>query len=272
MARQQGVELRGVVGSGPQGRIKAADVQKAVSAATTQGETAGKPTTQARRQATSIEQTIAARLTASKQTIPHFYVLAQADVTELLSLRATLNADPGPVKISVNHLVVAAVAQTLAEQPDVNAVWDEGEIVSFDTADIGVAVETPRGLLAPVLRDAGRLSIDRLAGALDELINAAREGRLSGDQLKGGAISVSNVGMFGVANLVPIINPGQAAILGVGATKPTFLPDADGAPVLRQVLGLTLSCDHRVIDGARAARFLDAIAKRLEKPLRLLRN
>jgi pyruvate dehydrogenase E2 component (dihydrolipoamide acetyltransferase) len=270
IARQHGLDLAHVAGSGPHGRIKFADVQAAMaSASAPKG-----PSAEAsrRRPATPVEQVVARRLTQAKQTIPHFYVMAEADVTQLLAMRAELNAAAGPLRLSITHLVMAAVGRALTTQPEFNAVWEDGEIFNLPGSDVGLAVDSPRGLVVPVLRDAGAAHLDAVATACAALIDRARAGRLVAGDFEGGAISVSNVGMFGASHLVPIINPGQSAILGVAAVKPVFRPDAQGRPDLRQELGLVLSCDHRVLDGVRAAKFLDAVVRTLEHPLLLLRQ
>jgi pyruvate dehydrogenase E2 component (dihydrolipoamide acetyltransferase) len=270
IARQHGLDLSHVAGSGPRGRIKLADVQAALASAP--AASAPPATRNRRRPATPVEQVVARRLTQAKQTIPHFYVMAEADVTQLLAMRAELNAGDAPVRLSLSHIVMAAVGRALAAQPDFNAVWDEGEIVTLAGSDVGLAIDSPRGLVAPVLRDAGEGHLDAVAAACAALIDGARAGRLVAGDFEGGAISVSNVGMHGASRLVPIINPGQSAILGVAAARPVFRPDAQGRPELRQELGLVLSCDHRVLDGVRAAQFLDAIVRTLEHPLQLLRQ
>ena len=270
IARQSGLDLSHVAGSGPHGRIKLADVQAAMASAPA---TSGPPAKAShRRLATPAEQVVARRLTQAKQTIPHFYVMAEADVTQLMAMRAELNAAPGPVRLSITHIVMAAVGRALMAQPEFNAVWEDGEIVTLPGSDVGLAVDSPRGLVVPVLREAGADHLDAVAMACAALIDRARAGRLVAKDFEGGAISVSNVGMFGASHLVPIINPGQSAILGVAAVKPVFRPDAQGRPDLRQELGLVLSCDHRVLDGVRAAKFLDAVVRTLEHPLLLLRQ
>lgn len=291
LARDAGFDLASVAGSGPRGRIKAADVEAALEAEV------GKPAERAqakppapaeakpapppsspppaaatRRPATSVEKVVARRLTASKQAIPHFYVLAEADLTAALTLRQELNAIGGFARISVNHLVVAAVGRALVRAPEMNVLWRDEEVVTLPDPDVGIAVDTPRGLLVPVLRNAGAITLDAVAKGAADLVERAREGRLRAEDVQGGAISVSNVGMFGASYLAPIIDPDQSAILGVGALKPVFRPDANGVPVLRQEVGLVLSCDHRVFDGVKAARFLDHVKTLLEQPLLLLRG
>ena len=272
LAREGGIDLSALRGSGPNGRIKAADVESLLRAngpARDIRKADARPAV--RRPATPVEKVVARRLTASKQTIPHFYVLAEADATSLIAAREELNAGGG-LRLSVNHFVLAALARALVELPDMNAVWDDEAIAISASVDIGIAVDTERGLMVPVLRDAGALSLDDIAAAATTLVERARSGGLQAADVEGAAISVSNVGMHGAAFLVPIIDPGQSAILGVGAVKPVFRPDERGAPALRQELGLVLSCDHRVFDGVRAARFLARICHHLQHPLRLLRR
>ncbi|KRE05851.1 hypothetical protein ASE63_05895 [Bosea sp. Root381] len=275
VARQNGVALDRVAGSGPHGRIKLKDVEAALAAPAASSTTAlSRPRSAGsqRRPATGIEQVVARRLTQAKQTIPHFYVLAEADVTALLAAREELNAAGTPQRLSITHFIMAAVGRALLAQPEINAVWDEGDIVTLAGSDVGMAVDSPRGLMVPVLRDAGAHHLDAVARACADIVGKARDGRLTAADCEGGAISVSNVGMYGASHLVSIINPGQSAILGVAAVKPVFRPDAQGQPALRQELGLVLSCDHRVIDGVRAAQFLDCVVKTLEHPLPLLRQ
>lgn len=283
-AQVHGVDLSVVVRSGPNGRIKAADVAAAIASAP--GNDAPAPAArpvlppersaparegERRRPASAIEKVTARRLADSKRDTPHFYVLAEADISGLLDFRDRMNRDPTGARLSLTHFILAVVARSLAEAPEANSVWRDGEIASFDRIDVGLAVDTPRGLVAPVMRGVDRFGLDDLASAASRLIAAAREGRLGFDDMEGGAITISNVGMFGASRLVPIINPGQSAILGVGAVRPAFRPDEKGAPRLCQELGLVLSADHRVWDGVRAARFLDSIVRLLENPLRLLR-
>lgn len=272
IARQNGLDLAGVAGSGPRGRIKLADVQAAL-AAKPAGIVAARPAASAsRRPATSIEQVVARRLSQAKQTIPHFYVLAEADISQLLAMREDLNADGGPVRLSITHFIMAAVGRALIAMPQANALWDEGDIVTLAGSDVGLAVDSPRGLVVPVLREAGRGHLDAVAADCAQIIGRARDGKLTAGDFSGGAISVSNVGMYGASHLVPIINPGQSAILGVAAAKPVFRPDQHGQPQLRREIGLVLSCDHRVLDGVRAAQFLDLVVNTLEHPLPLLRQ
>jgi len=284
-AQDLGVDLTALTGSGPRGRIKMADVeaaaQRAASMPATAPEPAPAPVAAAageRSKPSTMQATIARRLTAAKRDVPHFYLAAEAEVSELMALRERLNADaePGQPRVSMTHLVLAAVGRALAATPDMDRVWDEstpgGEILSLGQGDIGMAVDTPRGLVAPVLRGAARLPLDRLARDAAALTDRARNGRLGAEDFQGGAITVSNAGMHNVTFMTSIINPGQSSILGVGSVRSVFRPDESGAPVLKRELGLVLSADHRLFDGVAALAFLNRIIAGLERPLRLLRT
>lgn len=282
LARQSSVDLAQITGSGARGRIKARDVQAA--ATTTPAEAPFQPSSivgsiaptaaghgETRTDVSLIRKVIARRMVEAKQTIPHFYVLAHADIGKLGKLRNELNAsNKGRARISVTHLLAAAIAHAMMDMPEANEVWDDNAIVRYADIDIGIAVDSPRGLVAPLVRNAGILSLRALVDRTNALIERAREGRLASEELIGGAIAISNVGMFGASALVPIVNPGQSCILGVGGSEKLFRPDAEGNPRLCEELNLVLSCDHRVWDGARAARFLDRIRELIENPLNLL--
>ena len=272
IARQSGIDLSTVRGSGPRGRIKEADVEAARTSAASAARAPLAPRAPSVRPPTSVERIIADRLSLSKRTIPHFYVLADADVTELEHVRAELNADRTGTRITVNHFIIAATAAALRAHPEFACRWTEAGIESLPVGAVGIAVDTPRGLIVPVLADAGTRGVEAIADAAGDLVARARGGRLSPDAMSGAAISISNVGMTGASMLVPIIDPDQSAILGAGAIRSIFRPDAEGRPVLRREMGLVLSCDHRAYDGMRAARFLDAIVSALKHPIRSIRT
>jgi len=280
LARRHGVDLHLIRGSGPSGRIKAADVEAAAakpsgpsspsverppaiprSASVDQGTRAAPGPAQA---------VMARRLAAVKQSVPHFYLASEAEVSALLTLRESLNADPGSRRISINHFALAAVGRTLLDLPWANRVWVDGDLNTFSSTDVGIAVHTPRGLFAPILRDAGRLGLAGVATEASRLVDKAREGRLDPDDMAGGAMTVSNAGMFNVTYLTPIINPGHSAILGVGSVRQVFRPDEGGQPALRREIGLVLACDHRVFDGVAGLEILNRIVKYFENPQDLL--
>lgn len=276
-AEELGVALQTVQGSGPHGRIKAADVRAAV--ATKQAAPATLPAHQAvmvpaaeRAPASSLVQAMARRMVEAKQNTPHFYLSAEAEVSELLALRTRLNAQQGQVKLTLNHFIVAAVARALEALPQQNRIWDGGDVVQFRTIEVGVAVSTERGLMAPVLHDLGGCSLDEIARRADQLVQRVRDGKASRDDMQGGAITVSNAGMFNVTYMTPIINPPQSAILGVGSIRDVFRPDATGAPVLKREMGLVLAGDHRLHDGASGLQFLNRVIDYLQDPYLLLRS
>lgn len=277
-AEELGVALQAVQGSGPQGRIKAADV-RAVAAARKEAATAALPVKQAaitpaveRASASSLVQAMARRMVEAKQNTPHFYLSAEAEVSELLALRKRLNAQQGQVKLTLNHFIVAAVARALEALPQQNRIWDGGDMVQFRTIEVGVAVSTERGLMAPVLHDLGGCSLDEIARRADQLVQRVRDGKASRDDMQGGAITVSNAGMFNVTYMTPIINPPQSAILGVGSIRDVFRPDATGAPALKREMGLVLAADHRLHDGTSGLQFLNRVIDFLQDPYLLLRS
>lgn len=275
-ARQHGVDLAGVQGSGPNGRIKAADVERMLAP----GDGAGTSPAAAPDavpvplplKPDAVRLATARRVQAAKRDIPHFYVAGMADVQALGQLRERLNEDgEGRARISVTHMLVKALGLALAEMPAMNRIWTEQGILALATADVGMVAETPQGLRIPMFRDAGAVPLDGIARTGVDLAARARAGQLTPGDVGGGAVSISNVGMFGAASLTPIISPPQAMILGVGAEQPLFRPDAAGQPKLCREICLTLAADHRLIDGADAARFLQLVSRNLEEPLRLLR-
>ena len=272
LAGIEGVDLNKVEGTGPKGRIKARDIETAAQARPpgqpATGDTAAQVTEitpDANRRAT------AQRVSAAKRDIPHFYLTHEADMVALSALRSDLNADGATQKVSVTHMLIRALGLALEEMPQMNRIWAGDRIIAFGRADIGMVVETPDGLRIPVVRNSGGTSLDDVANQANGLIERARTGSLASSDVGDGVISISNVGMFGASSLTPIINPPNAMILGVGAERAVFRPDANNAPALRRELTLTLACDHRIIDGADAARFLSAVVALLENPLRLLR-
>ncbi len=277
MAHEQGIALAGVKGSGPRGRVRARDIEAALAqrsaaaapAAAVVATAATVPADQLRA-ATLAQQTAARRLTAAKQEIPHFYLQREVEVSRLLDLRRQLKGAAAAPRLTLNHFIVAAVGRALRALPELNRVWTAEGILTLGGADVGVAVDTDRGLMVPVLRDAGRLPLAELAVRTGGLVERARAGRLGAAEMAGGAITVSNAGMHDVSAMTSIIVPGQAMILGVGSIRELFRPDERGQPALRREMTLVLSADHRVLDGVSALRVLGAIADGLGNPARLL--
>jgi pyruvate dehydrogenase E2 component (dihydrolipoamide acetyltransferase) len=215
-----------------------------------------------------MRRAVAARLTESVTTAPHFYVRGVARVDELLRVRAELN-DGAEVAVSVNDLVVKAVARAHQLVPEMNVVWTGEAIRSFAGVDVAVAVATDSGLVTPVVRGVDGLAVTAVARATRDVAARAREGRLQQPELEGGSITVSNLGMFGVEEFSAIINPPQASILAVGAARQEPVV-TDGRLGVATVLRVTLSVDHRPVDGAVAARWMSAFVSLLERPVRIL--
>jgi pyruvate dehydrogenase E2 component (dihydrolipoamide acetyltransferase) len=260
LAKQGGVDILSCTGTGPRGRIQARDVRAALEQAP------AKPPPKGR----DLRALIAARVTRSKAEIPHFYVTADAAFDALNALRRDLNADPqAPGKLSVTAFLTAAVARALRLLPEANVVWRDGRAAPLPGIGIGLAVETPAGVMAPVVRIEAGDGLHIIAGKLDAAIVRARAGRMGAADAGEAAIGISNVGMFNVRALTPIIDPDQTYMLGVGAPRAVFRPGQDGAPVAVQEVTLALACDHRAVDGAGAARFLATIVELLEQPGRL---
>jgi pyruvate dehydrogenase E2 component (dihydrolipoamide acetyltransferase) len=273
LAQQLGVDLGKVKGSGPGKRIKAADVQAAAAQAAPAGTPARIDNAVAqpiRSTPTPVQATMARRLTAVKRDVPHFYLAVEARVSDLVKLRRDLNAVEGSVRLTLNHFVVAAVGRALNDLPDANRVWSDDQILTFTETDVGIAVNTERGLFVPVVRNAGRVSLTAVARRAQAQVERARDGKLTVDDMAGGAITVSNAGMHNVKFMTPIINPGQAMILGVGSITRNFRPDAEERPTLCDEMGLVLACDHRILDGVAGLKFLNRVVVYLEQPMKLL--
>lgn len=272
MARQLGVDLNTIDGSGPRGRIVRGDV-----IAASQAQPAPAPAIEARSTDTRVEndrvrKVIASRLAAAKRDIPHFYLDVDYRVDNLLAMRRRLNgvAD-GSYRLTVNDMIVKAVAQGLHDCPEVNRSWNDEATIQYGSVDVSVAVDSPAGLVTPVVRDADKKRLSDLSRECSQLIEKARGGQLQPDDYKGGGITVSNLGMFGIRSFSAIINPPQASILAVGAARKVPVVDND-EPGVATVMSCTLSVDHRVVDGATAARFLQVLGNYLAEPERLLRD
>jgi pyruvate dehydrogenase E2 component (dihydrolipoamide acetyltransferase) len=215
-----------------------------------------------------MRRTIAARLTQSSQEAPHFNVHGRARVDKLLKLRAKLNA-AGPAKISINDLIVTAAARAQVAVPAMNVIWMPEAVRQFASVDISVAVATERGLITPVLRGVDRMTVSAVAATSQDLVARARSGRLRQEELEGGALTVTNLGVYGTEDFSAIINPPQSAILAVGAAREEPLVHK-GKVAVGTVLKVTLSVDHRPVDGAVAAQWMAAFLTLLEHPLQIL--
>jgi pyruvate dehydrogenase E2 component (dihydrolipoamide acetyltransferase) len=273
LARARGIDLSTLAGSGPKGRIKASDVLAATMAPAAQTVVTANAAAPAAAQPiamTAAQRTVAARMAQSKREIPHFYLDAAADVGALLELHRQAKTRPGCAGLTLTHWIVQALGLALEAEPLFRRVWHDEGLLELPDSDVALAAATDKGLYVGVARRVGRHTLMHNSTALNELTQRARSGRLSAQDSGGGATCVSNLGGTRVRHVFPIILPGQSTILGVGRTESLFRPDAHGAPVLRQELGLVLACDHRVLNGMDGARLLDAVVARLEDPLSLL--
>ncbi len=289
MARQAGIDLSGIKGSGPGGRIVKADIEatQAQPAAPPAAVVApGAPAPKVASPAlpivaphrlvpnSSMRKVIARRLVESKQTVPHFYVTMDIEIDALLKLRAELNAKspkdgPGAFRLSVNDFVIKAAALTLRRIPMVNVCWTDDNIVAFDDIDISVAVSIPDGLITPIVRRADQKGLAAISNEMKDLAARAKAGKLKPDEFQGGGFSISNMGMYGVTSFSAIINPPQAAILAVaaGQQRPVV---RNGELAVATVMSCTLSVDHRAVDGALGAEWIAAFKAVVEDPLSLM--
>jgi pyruvate dehydrogenase E2 component (dihydrolipoamide acetyltransferase) len=287
LAKQKGINLAAVAGSGPRGRVVAKDVESskpiattaaaqsaalplsAVSANYTDGSYTVKPLDGMRR-------IIAQRLVQSKQTIPHFYLSVSCVLDEVLAVRERLNghaprdATKTPAwKLSVNDFVIKALAVALQRVPSANVTWSDDGILQHASSDVGVAVSVEGGLFTPVVRSAHAKTLSQISIEMKDLATRARGRKLKPEEYQGGTTAVSNLGMFGIEDFSAIINPPHATILAVGAGIGQFVP-VDGKPVLKSVMKCTLSCDHRAVDGALGAQLLASFKQLIEEPALML--
>lgn len=287
LAREHDVDVATLTGSGPGGRIVRRDLEahlasaQAAEAMPTAAQPPpappSAPTTASGDGTATFEEiphtplrrTLARRLQASVQQAPHFRLHVTIDAAPLVALRAQVN-DTGDMRVSVNDLIVQAVGRALLDEPDMNVQWTEDAVRRFSRADVAVAVATDRGLLTPVVRDVGARSLTETAAVTRTLVTRAQAGQLRPDELEGGTFTVSNLGMFGIEDFDAIINPPQAGILAVGALRQAPVVAADGGLTVGTVLSLTLSADHRPVDGAVAARWFGRLRELLEHPVRML--
>ncbi|KZE91631.1 2-oxo acid dehydrogenase subunit E2 [Microbacterium sp. TNHR37B] len=271
LARERGIDLSHIAGSGPHGRIVRRDLDALPEPTHTPPARMSAPEPDAAYTDiphTGMRRAIARRLTESVTTVPHFFLSADCRVDEVLALRARIN-ERGTVKISVNDFVLKAVAAAMLDVPEANAIWTEEATRRFSTVDVGVAVSIPGGLVTPVLRGIEGLTLSAISSGVRDLADKARAGRLKQRELEGGSFAVSNLGMYGTSRFSAIINPPHSGILAVGAAERRAVVEGDTL-VPATVMSVTLSADHRVLDGALAAQWLAAFTERIENPLSLL--
>ena len=271
IAGDKGLDLKSVKGSGPNGRVVMRDLEQQPTKSSTPVSVT-KSSDDKIVPVTLMRKTIAKRLLAGKNDAPHFYLTISIDMTRMNAWRTRLNAgsEKSGIKVSVNDLVIQAVAKSLRKHPSVNASWQGDTIVEFAHAHVCMAVALPTGLVTPVIRFAEQLGIYEIAQTAKELGLKARAGGLSNEDYTGGTFTISNLGMFGVEEFTAIINPPQACILAVGATISVPAVDDKNQIVVQPRMKLTLSCDHRVVDGAMGAQFLQALKSFMEDPLMML--
>ena len=292
LAAEKGVDLSALQGSGPHGRIVKADVE-AAQAQPTRAPSAAPATASAAMpagpatetilkmyegrdyqevQLDGMRKTIAARLTEAKQTVPHFYLRRDIKIDRLLAFRADLNKQLAArdVKLSVNDFIIKACALALQTVPSANAVWAGDRVLQLTPSDVAVAVAIEGGLFTPVLQDAEQKSLSQLSAEMKDLAARAKDKKLAPHEYQGGSFAISNLGMFGIDNFDAVINPPHGAILAVGAGKKRPVVNADGDLEVATVMSVTLSVDHRVIDGALGAELLQAIVDNLENPITML--
>ena len=294
IAADKGLDLTQISGTGPKGRIVKADVEGATASAPAAAPAASAPAAPAAAPAPSVSsdavaamyqgrefeevkldgmrKTIAARLSEAKQTIPHFYLRRDIKLDALLAFRSQLNKqlEARGVKLSVNDFIIKAVANALQQVPEANAVWAGDRVLQMNASDVAVAVAIEGGLFTPVLQDADQKSLSSLSTQMKDLAARARDRKLAPHEYQGGSFAISNLGMFGIDNFDAIVNPPHAGILAVGTGVKKPVVGDDGELTVATIMSVTMSVDHRVIDGAVGANLLKAIVENLENPLTML--
>ena len=290
LAKQAGLDLSRIEGSGPHGRIVKTDVEKATAAPRPEAKPA--PAAPAEAPAapkpaptpevgppyvevpnTTMRKVIARRLVQSKREAPHFYLTIDCDIDALMEMRAQLNSrapeGEDAFKISVNDFVVRAVALALRAYPNANCSWTEEAIRYYQTVDVSVAVATPNGLITPVIKNADQKGLAAISNEVRQLAARAREGKLKPEEYQGGGFTISNLGMYGIKDFAAVINPPQACLLALGAAEKRPIVK-DGALAVATMMSCTLSIDHRAVDGAVGAEYLQVFKKLIEDPLRMM--
>ena len=265
LAMEKGLDLGRIRGTGPGGRIVLADVERATperTPAPLPADSGAKPVRPAGK-SVKIRRIVARKMLESWQNIPHFFVTVAVDMTDVIRFRKNL-------EVSINDFIVAATARSLQEHPWVNSLWIDGEAVEQESINIAMAVATDRGLYNPVIHDCGNLSLKEISRRTRDLADKAHRGKLVHADLEGGTFTISNMGMLGVESFSAIITPPQAAVLAVGTVKGEVVVDDQGEPGIAPILRLTLSADHRTLDGADAAEFLGTLKSYLEAPVTLV--
>jgi pyruvate dehydrogenase E2 component (dihydrolipoamide acetyltransferase) len=287
IAAEKGLDLSRITGSGPNGRIVKADVESAKPGAAPAVAPVAAPAPKAappsggqpvfvapgdtRVPHTAVRKVIARRMLESKQTVPHFYLTVDLEIDALLAARQAINAvaEKKGTKVSVNDMVIKACAKALRDHPECNASWTEDEMIQYGAVDISVAVATDRGLITPIVRNADMKGLAQIASEMKDLAARAKIGKLKLDEFQGGGFTISNLGMFGINSFSAIINPPQAMILAVGMGEERAVA-RKGQVVVRTMMSCTLAVDHRVVDGAMGAQYLQTLRAYIEQPAAML--
>ena len=287
IAAEKGLDLSRITGSGPNGRIVKADVESAKPGAAPAAAPGAAPAPKAappsggqpvfvapgdtRVPHTAVRKVIARRMLESKQTVPHFYLTVDLEIDALLAARQAINAvaEKKGAKVSVNDMVIKACAKALRDHPECNASWTEDEMIQYGAVDISVAVATDRGLITPIVRNADMKGLAQIASEMKDLAARAKVGKLKLDEFQGGGFTISNLGMFGINSFSAIINPPQAMILAVGMGEERAVA-RKGQVVVRTMMSCTLAVDHRVVDGAMGAQYLQTLRAYIEQPAAML--
>ena len=278
IAKDKGLDIASVTGSGPHGRITRSDVENFKGGVSAGGAGGGlrlgsgatfAPAKSKLVPHSTMRKVIAKRLVESKQTVPHFYVSVDIDLDRLMDLRAEINAIDEKTKISVNDFAIRAAALALMQVPGANAAWSDEGAVMFESADISVAVSIPGGLITPIIKSAEKKGLATISAEMKDLATRAKENKLKPEEFQGGTFSLSNLGMFGVKDFSAIINPPQGCILAVSAGEQRAVVK-NGQLAVATVMTCTLSCDHRVVDGALGAQFMQAFKNLIEHPIKLV--
>lgn len=275
IAKDSGVDLGAVQGTGPHGRIVRADVELAKRSGGSSGRVARNPNEITALPNNNMRKVIAKRLLESKQYVPHFYLTIECNIDKLLDVRKDLNDaasmhDGKPAyKLSVNDMIIKAVAKALKKVPNANASWTDDAIMLYNNVDVSIAVAIDGGLITPIVRNADQKTLPAISNEMKDLAARARLGKLAPEEFQGGGFSISNLGMFGIKSFSAIINPPQSCILAVGAgeLRPVII---DNKITMANMVTFTLSCDHRVVDGAVGAEFFTAFKEYIERPVTMI--
>ncbi len=269
IAANEKVDLARITGTGPHGRVVKMDVLNAKASTGKAGALFRNAQEYKTLPNGNVRKVIAKRLQESKQTIPHFYLSIECNIDKLLNLREEINADQTEYKVSINDMIIKAVAMALAEIPEANASWTEDAILQYNNVDISVAVAIEGGLITPIIRNADQKSIINISNEMKSLAKRARENALRPEEFQGGGFSISNLGMYGIKQFQAIVNPPQVCIMAVGASNKRAVIINDQVSIAT-IMDISISCDHRVVDGTVGARFLSSFKKFIEHPIKMI--